>query len=1109
MRTHSRFVVAFMTVVLTPMHMALADSYDLRVDGYVTSVKNQLGGTCWTHGTMASMESNLLMTGNWAAVGESGQPNLAEYHLDWWNGFNQHNNDDLVPPTGAGLEVHMGGDYRVSAAYLSRGEGAVRDSDGQSFDNPPPRYLDTYHRYYARDIEWYTISEDLTNIDIIKKRVWSEGAVATCMCYSAGFISGTIHYQPPSNALLPNHSITIVGWDDDKVTQAPEKGAWLCKNSWGPSWGEYGYFWISYYDKYCCRDPEMGAVSFQRVEPLAHDHIYYHDYHGWRDTLKDCTEAFNTFTATDHETIRAVSFYTAADYVTYTVKVYDRFEDDELLDELSTESGAIDYTGFHTIDLTTPVPLEPDDDFYIYLSLSAGGHPYDCTSDVPVLLGELSAKRGPGDVEGLSASDYWRLGKLNLEAYLGTIVASVSSPGQSYYRNDSRWSDLYDLDNTANFCIKALATKTVLQATSPVNGASGVSTDAVLQWKPAPEVDSVDIYFGTDFDDISDANNSWAVGSEYKGSLTLGADTYDPGSLEPNTTYYWRIDEVSDNGTSGPRKGKVWTFTTGKIVHVPAQYASIQRAIDLAQEGVTIIVANGTYKENIDLKGKNLTVTSTNPDDPGVVETTIINGPRPEATVTFSAGENEGCMLTGFTITGGKAGISCRDASLTIRNCTITESQVPAIEMWHGSEPEIVNCAVVGDVIVRSIAQNLATGQRYDYLNQAVNYAKASDEIVVSEGLCQGGISFAGKNLTVRSADPNDPAVVAATVISGGSRAVTFSGGEDASCVLKGFTITAANTGIYCSGAAPTITNCTVTGNPGAGIKLWNASNPAIRNCSIAGNGGAGIEMWALRSGRLVRYNYATITNCVITGNRQQGIRGGFPSIANCTIVENLQSGISSLSPSITNSIVYYNGTQSSGVQIESGAAEVTYSDVQSSWAGTGNVDVDPCFASPGYWADADNPDISVEPNDPNAIWVDGDYHLKSQGWRWDPKRKIWTWDDVTSPCIDAGSPGSPLGDEPITVAGDPDGRWGQNLRINMGAYGGTAEASMAPYGWTLLADLTNDGIVDFRDFSFQATGWLTPVDVQAGDLNGNHVVDSGDLALLADDWLMQTAWRQ
>ncbi|HUV63465.1 MAG TPA: MBL fold metallo-hydrolase, partial [Sedimentisphaerales bacterium] len=247
--------------------------------------------------------------------------------------------------------------------------------------------------------------------------------------------------------------------------------------------------------------------------------------------------------------------------------------------------------------------------------------------------------------------------------------------------------------------------------------------------------------------------------------------------------------------------------------------------------------------------------------------------------------------------------------------------------------------------------------------------------------------------------------------------------------------------------SSPTVLNCTFTKNAanlGGGMANTFKSNPTLTNCILSGNqanGGGGMgNLWE---------SSPVLANCIFSGNIAIYEGGGMdnswdssPVLANCAFVGNSAVDVGGVYNSwdggstLTNCIVWSNALP----QVTANTI-VSYSDVQGGWEGDGNIDADPLFAEPGYWGDANDPNIIVEPNEPNAVWVDGDYHLKSQAGRWDPASESWVVDDATSPCIDAGDPNSPVGDEP-----QPNGG-----RINMGAYGGTAEASKSPVAETIV----------------------------------------------------------
>jgi hypothetical protein len=358
-------------------------------------------------------------------------------------------------------------------------------------------------------------------------------------------------------------------------------------------------------------------------------------------------------------------------------------------------------------------------------------------------------------------------------------------------------------------------------------------------------------------------------------------------------------------------------------------------------------------------------------------------------------------------------------------------------------------------------------------IQAAINTCNNGDVIIVAPGEYQEMINFLGKNITVTSTNPSDSQIVRNTIIEGSSnpsdyRAVIFGGTENESCTLTGFNIRATVAGNHTQAM---IDHCLLEGaRTYCGTIIGNFDG-RISNCLI----GPPLVM----------------EQCFVPGYTLSECHG---MIENCTIIGSARIG-GGASATIQNCIFYKDGLYQHIITLLSGASlNISYSDLYESidpielkdsncivnW-GPGNINLDPCFVQLGVW----------DFNEP-ITYYPGDFHLKSQAGRCNPNSQSWVTDANTSPCIDAGNPGCPLGDEPSDA---------NNVRINMGAYGGTAEASKTPADWRSIADLTNDWVVDINDLGVFVSYWLDSGECIPSDLNRNQLVNFVDYAIFARQW--------
>jgi C1A family cysteine protease len=337
------------------IQVSLPASFDLRLTGGVSSVKNQgQCGSCWTFGTMGSIESCWLIAGR--GTYDLSEDNLNTCHLPFeWTPCN-------------------GGNAWISAAYLSRGSGPASESDDPYSDTHTA--VDCPSGLVPQGIitsAWFIPSSDPS---VIKNLLQQYGALYTAYYHTGSYYNSSNYTYYYSGSSSANHAVTLVGWDDNKVT-AGGTGAWIIKNSWGASWGQNGYFYIAYQDS-----------KINSELALFKD---FQDYNA-KETISTYTEAGNVtnagysgssqadalvkFVANGDVQLTKIGTWAVFPGAVFNIDIYDNFNGTNsltgLLGSISNQNAT--YTGYHTFDLASPINISNGNDYFVKINYQTTGY---------------------------------------------------------------------------------------------------------------------------------------------------------------------------------------------------------------------------------------------------------------------------------------------------------------------------------------------------------------------------------------------------------------------------------------------------------------------------------------------------------------------------------------------------------------------------------------------------------------------------------------------------------------------------------------------------------------------------------------------------------------
>ncbi len=373
----------------------------------LTEIKNQNPfGACWAFSTMASCEVSLAKKYGL----EPASLDLSERALCYFF----YNLKDINDPQGNTLNDYhtailgtehdiyqLGGNVPMASIFLANWGGPVDEAKapysrlveigkygnlttdetkGDDALDPALCYDASYHVQNVRLI-------DKTDSNGIKQAIMDNGIVSRSYYHRDSYLnSSTGAYNSGKTYSNTNHAITLIGWNDDysreNFTNMPdENGAWLVRNSWGSSFGDGGYMWISY------EDTSLGDATVISCEPGDnYDNNYFYDGTAALASVNGSNDdggawcAANVFTAGSPEVLKAVSFAMKSTDVPYSVQIYKDLKDkmdpssgSPMLDTPVT--GTTSYAGYYTVPLGTAIPLSEGDTFSVVFTFGTEGSP--------------------------------------------------------------------------------------------------------------------------------------------------------------------------------------------------------------------------------------------------------------------------------------------------------------------------------------------------------------------------------------------------------------------------------------------------------------------------------------------------------------------------------------------------------------------------------------------------------------------------------------------------------------------------------------------------------------------------------------------------------------